>query len=103
MREHKDRRVIRRLVTPPALPFIGPTAPVATYRTKHISPKNVRADILKTPCGNVVVNTRLAIFTAMHPLPGAGGKEPVKNFESAHAERILQVLMRSRAETVNRD
>src|SRR6266550_8683237 len=87
MREHKDRRVIRRLISPPAFPtFIRPRS---THWTKHIPPENICANILKALCGNVVVHTSLAILAAVHPLPGARGKEPIKHFEPAHPERIL--------------
>src|SRR5437667_5871700 len=101
MSEHKDRRVIRRVVTPPAFPTL--IRPWSAHRDKHIPSKNIRADILKTPCGNVVVDAGLAIFTAVHPLPGARGKEPVKHSEPANSERILRVLIRPRAVTIDRD
>src|SRR5216684_8762985 len=42
MRQHEDRRVIRRLVAPPALPAaVGPRAP---DWTEHVAPKNPGAD-----------------------------------------------------------
>src|ERR1700694_2316625 len=101
MREYKHRRVIRRLVTPPTLPLIRPFWPPASDRPKHIPPENVSADILKTPRGNVVVDAGLAIFTAVHALPGARGKEPIKHFESANSERILKILIRPSAVTID--
>src|SRR6266446_7640984 len=101
MGEHKDRRVIRRVVTPPAFPTL--LRPWSAHRAKHIPSKNISADILKTLCGNVVVDAGLAIFIAVHPLPGARGKEPVKHFESANSERVLKILIRPGAVTIDCD
>src|SRR6266568_3328423 len=99
MREHKDRRVIRRLVAPPAFPtFIRPRP---AHGAKHIPPENVSADPFKAPRRDVVVDAGLAILMPMHPLPGARGKEPVKHFESAYSDRILQILIRPSAEAID--
>src|SRR5882672_627744 len=99
MGEHKDRRVIWRLISPPTFPtLIGPWA---SDWAKHIAPENIGAYILKTPGGNVVFDAGLAIFIAMHPLPGARGKEPVKHSESTNTERILKILIRPRAVTID--
>src|SRR6266498_1956490 len=90
MGEHKDWRVIRRLVTPPAFPtFIRPGA---SDRAKHIPPENISADTNEALRRYIVVDTGLAIFIAMHPLPGARWKEPIKHFEPANSERILKIL-----------
>jgi len=70
-------------------------------RAKHIPPENISADILKTPCDNVVVDAGLAISIVVHPLPGARGKEPVKHFEPANSERILKILVRPGAVTID--
>src|SRR5260370_21555364 len=101
MREHKDRRVIGRLVTPPAFPLIRPFWPSPAHRTKHIPPENISANPFKALCGDIVVDAGLAILIAVHPLPGARGKEPVKYFESANSERILKVLIRPGAEAID--
>src|SRR5437016_2937770 len=99
MGEHKDRRVIRRLISPPAFPtFIGPWS---AHGAKHIPSENISADILKTPCGNVVVDAGLAIFITMHLLPSTRGKEPVKHSEPTNPEGILQILPRPSAVTIN--
>src|SRR5258707_1168935 len=100
MREYKNRRVIRRLISPPAFPLIRPLWPIPAHRPKHISSENVRANILETPRGNIVVDAGLAIFVAMHPLPGARGKEPVKHSEPSNPERILKILPRPRTVTI---
>src|SRR5436309_14379336 len=46
VRQHVDRRVIRWLVAPPALPTV--VRPWATERTEHITPKDPGADSGKT-------------------------------------------------------
>src|SRR5216684_3323479 len=77
MGEHKDRRVIGRLVTPPAFPtFIRPWS---THGAKHISAENIRADPFEALRRDIVVVAGVAISIAVHPLPGARGKEPVKH------------------------
>jgi hypothetical protein len=99
MGEHKDRRVIWRIVTPPAFPTV--VWPGASDGAKHIASENISADILKTPRGNVIVDTGLAIFIAVHPLPRTRGKEPVKHSEPANSERILKILIRPSAITID--
>src|SRR5712691_12137203 len=99
MGEHKNRRVIGRLVTPPAFPtFIQPGP---TDRAKHIPPQNIGADTSEALRRDVVVDAGLAIFIAVHPLPGERGKEPVKPFEPANSERILKILARHSAESID--
>jgi len=56
---------------------------------------------LKALRRDIVVDAGLAIFIAMHPLPGARGKEPVKHSESANSERILKILIRPSAVTID--
>src|SRR5690348_12535682 len=108
MRQDEDRCVIRRLVTPPALPAI--IRPGPPNRTEHITPKDVGANPGKTFLGNSVIYSRLAIIAsrlsivvAMHLSPYACAKEPLHQLSAAHAERILHILIRPSAVTVNRD
>src|SRR6185437_1894856 len=101
MREHKDRRVIGRLISPPAFPAL--VRPWPAHGTKHIAPQNISADILETPRGDLVVDANLAVFTTVHSLPGAGREEPVKHFKPAHAERILEILIRPGAVPIDGD
>src|SRR6266404_4108442 len=101
MGEHKDRRVIRRLISPPAFPtFVRPRA---AHRPEHIPPENIRADTSEALRRDIIVDAGLAAFIAVHPLPGARGKKPVKYSEPANPERILQILIWPRAVTIDRD
>src|SRR6266576_6558641 len=59
MRQHEDRRVIRRLVAPPTFPAVA--RPWTSDRTKHVAPKNPGADSGKALLRNFVIYSRLAI------------------------------------------
>ena len=90
--EHEDGRVIRRLVSPPAFPAV--VRPRAPDGTKHVTPENPGTDPGAAVRSNIVVYARLAIFIAVHVLPGARVEEPVKQGEAADSERILKILAR---------
>src|SRR5258705_8857287 len=89
MREHKNRRVIRRLISPPPFPLIRPFRPIPAHRPKHIPPENMSANPFESPRRHLVIDAGLALFITVHPLPGARGKEPVKHLEPADSERVL--------------
>src|SRR5258706_7631037 len=101
MREHEHRRVIRRLISPPAFPTL--VRPWSAHRTKHIPSENIGADILETARGDIVVDAILAVFATVHTLPGASREEPVKHLKPANAERILEILIRPGAVPINGD
>src|SRR3979490_3423302 len=66
MRQHEDRRVIRGLVAPPALPAV--VRPRASDRTEHIAPKNPGTDSGKALLRKSVIDSRLSIVIAV-PIP----------------------------------
>src|SRR5882762_7959968 len=92
MRQHEDRRVIRRLVAPPALPAV--VRPRASDRTEHIAPKNPGTDSGKALLRNSVIHSRLSTVKALHPAPQARGEEPLHQLGAPDAERILEILVR---------
>src|SRR5258708_2984926 len=98
MGEHKNRRVIGRLVTPPAFPTV--IRPGSSHGAEHIPAENISADSYEAPRRDIVVDAGLTIFTTVHPLPGARRKEPVKHLEPANSQRILKILPRPRALTI---
>src|ERR1700693_3994177 len=59
MRQHEDRRVIRRLVAPPALPAV--VRPRASDRTEHVAPENPGTDSGKALLRNSVIDARLSV------------------------------------------
>src|SRR5881398_1452321 len=69
MGEHKHRRVIRRLGTPPAAPVL---IPLAADRPEHVAPHDVRAARTHEPVGRRrvrVVRARVAEMPAMELAP----------------------------------
>ncbi len=92
MRQHEDRRVIRRLVAPPALPAV--VRPWASDRTEHVAPKNPGPDSGKALLRHAVVDPRFAIVMAVHPPPYARVEEPLHQLGAPDAERILEILVR---------
>src|SRR5882724_1894146 len=92
MRQHEDRRVIRRLVAPPALPAV--VRPRTSDRTEHVAPKNPGTDSGQALLRNSVVDARLSIVIAVHPPPYACVEEPLHQLRAPDAERILEILSR---------
>src|SRR5438874_1869679 len=99
MRQHEDGRVIRRLVAPPALPAV--VRPRASDRTEHVAPKNPGTDSGKALLRNSVIDSRLSILVTVHPPPHACLEEPLHQFRAPDAQRILEILVRPSAVTVD--
>src|SRR5438477_3600867 len=99
MRQHEDRRVIRRLVAPPALP--GVVRPRASDRTEHVAPKNPGTDPGKALLSNAVIDSRLAIVIIVHPPPHARVEEPLHQLSPHNAERMLEILVRPSAVAID--
>jgi hypothetical protein len=87
MSQHEDRRVIRRLVTPPAFPAV--IQPWASDGAEHVSTENLGADPGEPLRRDVVIDACFAIFISVHPLPGPRVEEPIKQFRTADSKRIL--------------
>ncbi len=99
MGQHEDRRVIRRLLAPPAFPAV--IRPRASDGAEHVAAENPRADSRETLRRNIVICACLAIITPVHSLPGTRVEEPVKQCRAAHSKRVLEILPRSSAVTVD--
>src|SRR5437773_10540997 len=99
MRQHEDRRVIRRLLAPPALPAL--VRPRAPDWTEHVAPENPGTDSGKALLGNSVVDSRLSIGMAVHLPPHARVEEPLHQLGAPDAERILEILVRPSAVAVD--
>src|ERR687893_788504 len=90
MGEHKHRRVVRRLGTPPAAPVL---IPLAADRPEHVPPHDVPAARAHKPAGRRpvrLVGPLVAALPAMEPAPTL-------------AEWILAALVGPSDETVERD
>ena len=101
MREDEHRRVIRRLLAPPAAPAI--VGPRPAHRPEHVAPEDPRADVGEALLRHGVVGPRLAFAQVLHLAPEARGEEPLHQLGTAHAERVLQVLVRPGAVAVDGD
>ena len=101
MGQYEYRRVIRRLVAPPALPaVIRPRAPDGP---EHVAAENPRADT-----GEAVLRHSLSIpvspsVLSVHPAPHARGEEPLHQLGAVDAERVLEILIRPGAVAVDGD
>jgi len=98
MRQDEDRCVVGRLVTPPAFPVV--IRPRSTDGPEHVSAEDPRADARESARGDIVVDACFARFRPMHLLEGARMKEPVDQFRTIDAERVLEILIRARTVTV---
>src|SRR5439155_1744194 len=67
--EHEDRRVVGRVLAPPACPGL---VPVATPGTEHVAAHDVGADALEELVGDLGVDAGPAARLAAASLPGAG-------------------------------
>src|SRR6266446_1742880 len=99
MRQHEDRRVIRRLIAPPALPAV--VRPRASDRTEHVAPKNPGTDSGKALLRNPVVDSRFAVVIAVHLSPYARVEEPLHQLRAPDAKRMLEILVRPGAVAVD--
>src|SRR5215218_8413774 len=90
MGEHKDRRVVRRLGTPPAAPVL---IPLAADRPEHVPPHDVRAARAHEPAGR----RRVAVIGALI------AEMPTMELAPTLAEWILAALVGPSDETVERD
>src|SRR3989304_1354503 len=93
MRQHKDRRVKRRVFTPPAFPVL--VWPRAANRAKHIAAQNPRSDVLDAARRKIIVYSSCARFFAVQQLLKRGGWEkPLVYIQTPDAIRIAEALFR---------
>src|SRR3954464_9891012 len=90
MGEHEDRRVVRRLGTPPAAPVL---IPLAADRPEHVPPHDVRAARAHEPVGRRRVGVVGALVAEM----------PGMELAPTLTEWIIAALVGSSDETVERD
>src|SRR3954462_11767779 len=90
MGEHKARRVVRRLGTPPAAPVL---IPLAADRPEHVPPHDVRAALAHEPAGRRRVGFVGALVAEM----------PAMQLAPTLPEWILAALIGPSDETVERD
>ena len=101
MREHEDGHVIRRIVAPPALPAV--VRPGPRIGPNMLRPRIHAPTFVESARREIVVDAGGAAVLAVHLLERARGDEPLVQLLAAHAERILQALVRAGAVAVERD
>src|SRR4051812_7399462 len=99
MRQHEDRRVIGRLIAPPAFPAL--VRPRATNWAEHVAPQDPGANLGEALLRHCVVNSCLAIAITVQSLKCSCGEKPLHQFGSPDAERILEILVRSGTVAIN--
>src|SRR5436190_9858778 len=100
MREDEDRRVERRVGTPPALPLrvIVPSRGPELPGTHDLG-----ADAGGVGLRESVVDTAVTAGLADHLAPPPGGEHPIVQPLAGMAERGVEALRLAAAETVERD
>ena len=100
MSENEYLCVIRRFVTPPALPF--GIRPWAANRPEHISSQNPRADPIQAAFCKIIVDTRRAVRSSLHFLKHARWEEPLVQILTSNAQWIVEALIRAGAKPIER-
>ena len=74
MREHKDRRMVGRIVAPPTFP--GIVLPWTANRSEHIAAHDPCANILERLRGKIVIDAHRPAAFSGHPLKGFRWEQP---------------------------
>src|SRR5580700_10135961 len=101
VRQHEGRRVIGRIVAPPALPAL--VRPRTADRPEHIAAEDERTEPVHRTIRVGLIDTVRAPVLADHCLEHARTEQPPVQFHPAFAERIFKTLFRPCSETVERD
>src|SRR5258708_6732655 len=99
MCQDEHRRVVRRFLSPPSFPVL--VRPRPANRSEHVPPENPCADSDESLLGDLVVNAGFAARMTVHFLPDLRVEKPVHQLGASHTERILKVLVRTSAITIN--
>ena len=97
MREHKNWRVIRRIIAPPSFPRIA--FPPTTNRAEHVAAEDPGSDIFERLRSKIVVDAlgSIALTKCFRAL------KPGVQLEAANSKWIVAVLARSSSETAQRN
>ena len=97
--QNKHRDMIDRIVSPPTPPAL--IWPGSANRPEHVPADNPGPDILEAPGGKVFINACLtAIATEKVLLKRPCRQGPTMKRGAAHAEWVVDVLVRASAESV---
>src|SRR4029453_14585635 len=99
--QDEDVCVIRGIVPPPASPSV--IRPIAPDGCEHVAAEDPGSDVLETAGLKVIVHAGLPSARAEKLLERTGSRSPLVEHQSAPSKRIVQILIRARAITVQRD
>ena len=90
MREDKHRRMVRRIVAPPALP--GLILPRTAHRPEHIATQDRGAQVVHRLRSKIVIDAMSPITFTLHLLRNVRVHKPGMKLLATNAWRILQIL-----------
>src|SRR2546423_1900028 len=99
--QNKNRCLIGWRVSPPTLP--GIIHPRSAERPKHVAAEDPGTDVVERMDGKIIVDTQAAAGLPMHLVKDLGLLKPGMQLETANAQRILQILQRPRAKSIQRN
>src|SRR5262249_49952844 len=98
MRQHEGRRVIGRVLAPPAFPAL--VRPGSAHRAEHVAAEDEGTEPIHRAMRVALVDAIGAAVLADHRPEAPGAEEPLKQLLPALAQRVLEALLRSGAEPV---
>src|ERR1700683_808127 len=101
MRQDEDRRVIGRLIAPPAFPAM--VRPGAADGAEHVSAQNPGAEVLEALLGDLIVGSGFSTGLAVHGAKRSRGEEPIHQLGPSDAEGIVLILIWAGAKAVDGD
>src|SRR5262249_28053328 len=99
MGEHEDRRVIGRVLTPPAAPAL--VGPGSAHGAEHVAAEDVGTEVLEAAQREVVIDPGFPALQALHLPPDPGGEEPRHQLRTADAKGVLETLVGTGTEAVD--
>src|SRR6185312_16167882 len=99
--QYEGRRVVGRILTPPTLPVF--VRPGSTHRAEHVAAEDEGAEPIHGPARIIIIDAARAAALADHCLEEARADEPGVQVLPALAERIVETLVNSCSETVERN
>src|SRR3989442_11358857 len=101
VRQHKHRRMIGRILPPPAAPLV--VGPRPAHGAEHVSAHDIRTDAFPEALGKIVVGTRRPARFSVYLAKRARADVPGVQLLTTHAESVLQALAGAGAVPVERD
>src|SRR5262245_33839539 len=101
MRDHEDRHVVWRVVSPPASPCV--IAPRSPHGSEHVAAEDPRPDTFESALHEFIVDAGRPSVAAIHLSKRLRRHQPIVERTTTDTERIVDVLTRSGAISVEGD